>query len=505
MGQRGKKLIIGFLYRGASYAISIGIAFFMMPFILHHLGDRQYGLWVLIGSFMGYMGYLDFGISAAVGRLVSRAIGQQDKDTINKIANTAFGIYVIISILTILITTALMAGAGYFVKDVHDLQIVRFLLFCVGLSLTLGFPTRAFGSVITANLKYQMSESIITIELILRNILIYNFFTWGFGIKTLGATVCATSIFSYVLWVFFAFKAEPKLCFNFKYFCYSKIREIASYSIFSFISNLATILIHRIDALVITVFLGLAHVAHFNVANVLMTYALNFLNRTTELIAPVFSQDDGRNDTDGLKYRFFMTTKITIYMSVFISLMAICYGSFFIRRWVGSEYLDAYPVLIVISLSNLVSGIIRPTQVLLFNTSHQKYLAIRSIIEGFMNLGLSIILVKMLGMIGVALGTLISIFIIRLFFQGSYVCKTLGIGHRQYFFDLLIKNVFLAFIAILPIFFILKNQIKPTYPYIFGFGLLHLAVFLPMAYFLGFKKHERNYLLGFIQKKAKSE
>src|SRR5438477_12946250 len=53
-------------------AISIGVAFFLSPFIVHRLGNVAYGIWTLVNSMIAYMGLLDLGMRGAVTRLVSR-------------------------------------------------------------------------------------------------------------------------------------------------------------------------------------------------------------------------------------------------------------------------------------------------------------------------------------------------------------------------------------------------------------------------------------------------
>src|SRR6187549_4061724 len=58
--------------------LTLGIFFFLTPFILHQLGPTTYGLWILIGSVVGYGALLDFGIASAVTKYVAeyRARGE---------------------------------------------------------------------------------------------------------------------------------------------------------------------------------------------------------------------------------------------------------------------------------------------------------------------------------------------------------------------------------------------------------------------------------------------
>ena len=65
-----KNLLSGTILRIFSLGLSVIIAFFMMPFMIHSLGDTQYGLWVIIGTITGYYGFLDFGLSPATARYI---------------------------------------------------------------------------------------------------------------------------------------------------------------------------------------------------------------------------------------------------------------------------------------------------------------------------------------------------------------------------------------------------------------------------------------------------
>ena len=46
--------------------VTIGVWFLLTPFILDRLGATQYGLWVLVASFLAYGTLLDLGVNEAV-------------------------------------------------------------------------------------------------------------------------------------------------------------------------------------------------------------------------------------------------------------------------------------------------------------------------------------------------------------------------------------------------------------------------------------------------------
>ena len=71
-----RRVIHGSGLRVANLLASTLIGFFLMPFLVQHLGDRQYGFWTLAGAILGYYGVLDFGILSAVAVLRSQSARQ---------------------------------------------------------------------------------------------------------------------------------------------------------------------------------------------------------------------------------------------------------------------------------------------------------------------------------------------------------------------------------------------------------------------------------------------
>ena len=501
MDSRGSKVINGFALRTVYIILNIALAFFMMPFILHSLGDKMYGLWVLFSLFLIYISYLDVGLSSAVGRFISRAVGQEDSNGMNEIVNTAFIIYLFIGIFTLLLTICLVALAGLFVKYAEELLIVRSLVFILGLNMAIGFPARAFGAVIGANLHYEISEVIALAELLLRNLLIFILFSMGYRIIALGIIVLITSLVSYVAYIFFAFKVRRDLRFSYEFFKKSRVKELFSYSVYTFIYKLAETLISRIDAFVVTVFIGLSAVAHYSIALTFISYFSNFIFNVMALIGPVFSQDEGNGNYEGIRHKLLFITKLSIYITMFIGLMLVFYGKAFIIRWLGVEYVDAYPVLVVLAISTVIAMMQAPSGSLLFSISRHRFLAYIGIIEGISNLGLSILFVKKYGLVGVALGTAVPMVLIRLFIQPLYVCKVLQISRYKYYVETLAYCIAVSAAGVIPLYLIARYFIYPSYGRLMLLSGWQFLIYGIVISIIGFNADEKTYLFNIVKSK----
>lgn len=497
---RKKRIINGFILKSIYMVLNVGIAFFMMPYILHTLGDRMYSVWILVGAFVGYSGYLDFGLSSAVGRFVSRGIGRNDMAEVNEIVNTSFLLYLVIGGLTLVMTFVVAWAAAFLISSPDELWIVRFLIFTLGFNAAVGFPTRAFGSVVGSNMRYEVTEGIELLSLLLRNALIVLLFGLGYRILSLGLVHLGVSLLSYGLYMFFAFYLVKGVRFDTKLFNRGRIRELFSYSSYTFVIKLSEMLIFRVDSVVIGFFVGLAVVAHYSIASTMVSYFLFFIYGIFSLAGPAFSQDEGRGDMDGVRHKFLLTTKIAVYITLFISSLTIFYGWHFINRWMGPAYVDAYPALVVLICGITVLLMQMPTSMVLFNISKHRFLAYLGVGEAVSNVALSLALVGRYGMVGVALGTAIPMVITRLAVLPLYACKTLEISRSRYYINILSVSTGVALIGLLPAYFYMADYVRSEYARLLILSAAHVAVYLPVVFFAGFDKAEKAYILGYFGK-----
>ena len=175
MSSKSKLLAKSSALRISLFITNIVIAFLLMPFIIHFLGDRMYGLWVVVGSVLGYYWLVDFGISTAVERGISRAVGKKDNYEINIVVNTGLFLYSLGG-LTILLISAIVAYAmPYFINNISDVIIFRQVFIILGLSFAFNFPMRVFSGILRSFLRFDMVNIANFGLVILRASLIYCF------------------------------------------------------------------------------------------------------------------------------------------------------------------------------------------------------------------------------------------------------------------------------------------------------------------------------------------
>ena len=98
----------------------------------------------------------------------------------------------------------------------------------------------------------------------------------------------------------------------------------------------------------------------------------------------------------------------------------------------------------------------------LFALARHRFLAITVVIEGVLNVVLSVILVPRIGLLGVGLGTLIPLFKTKVIVQPIYVCHVSGLRNEDYFWTVARTMAKIMLACVIPFLLILKFAV-PSY------------------------------------------
>jgi len=427
-----RRLASGSALRVVDFFATAIIAFFMMPFMVRSLGDRMYGLWAVVGTFLGYYGLLDLGMSAAVIRHVAGAIGGKNDEECNRVFNTSLILYTGLG-LAVLVVSGVLAGLSSVIsRNPEDASVLWKIILILGIDAAVGFPIRTFGGVLRAQLRYDIMSIIDLLSTVLRSVLIVVVLTSGYKILALAWVTFLSTIPKKVLYVYFAKKNLPSLRLSRKYWRHGTAKVLFSYSSFAFIAQMADQLRFNMDAFVITAFLSLASVTHYNVAATLVHYFIGFVMAFMGILQPLFSRQHGAGEKEAIKKTFFLATKISVWVSSFVGFGLIAWGKPFIERWMGPDYLDSYPCLVFLVLGCLTALWQTPSVDFLYGTSKHRLYAVFLLVEGICNLSLSVVLVGRFGIVGVAFGTFLPMVLIKLTFQPLYVCRSISIRYTEY-------------------------------------------------------------------------
>jgi O-antigen/teichoic acid export membrane protein len=180
---------------------------------------------------------------------------------------------------------------------------------------------------------------------------------------------------------------------------------------------------------------------------------------------------------------------MSIYIASFVGFGLIFLGEAFIQKWVGAGYLDAYPVLLILVTGLLFAFFHVPGLDFLLGTTGYRFVGIINLIEGLCNLMLSLVLVRFYGLVGVALGTLIPITIIKIFIQPIYVSRMLSVQVSEYI-ERVARPILLVFLSLILPAVISRLLAIPDYRVLFMLGVVSLILYSLSLRVFGFSASE---------------
>ena len=143
-----RRLAAGSALNVANLLVTAVVSVLMMPFIVHRLGDRMYGIWALVAAVVGYYGLLELGLSSAIRRYLGASLGAKDENQSRRVFNTALILYCGLGLVVFAVTTVAAALAHFFTRTPEDANLFRQVIFWVGLSVAIGFPIRVYRGVL---------------------------------------------------------------------------------------------------------------------------------------------------------------------------------------------------------------------------------------------------------------------------------------------------------------------------------------------------------------------
>jgi O-antigen/teichoic acid export membrane protein len=406
-------------------AVHALVGFFLSPFILHRLGDEAFSVWVLVFALTGYFGLLDFGIRSAIVKYTAKLIAVNDTERLSRYLSTSIAFYTGIAVVIVLAATA---GSLYlpslFRIPAGLLGSARILFLLSGAGIALTFPLGVFAGALEGLQKFawlQLSQIGITL---LRGVLIVTALMNGRGLLAIGAITVAINVLSYLIFAFMAVYALPvrlsMRCVDGRVF-----REMAGYGVFTFAILAAEKLRFQSDAMVIAALLSATAITYFSIAARLVEYASYAVRSMSQIFTPMSSQFHATGDLVRLQRTFVGGNRASAFIMFPLCMTLIVLGKPIIEAWVGSRYVASYAVLVLLIIPRTLYLAQSTSIRILLGMGRHRVLASVLLLEGGVNVLLSLLLVRRFGIVGVAWGTAIPLGCTSVFFLPQHLCRIL--------------------------------------------------------------------------------
>lgn len=470
------------------------VAFFLTPFVLLKLGDTKYGIWTILITIFGLSGLLDFGLRSVFDQRFTRAWHKGNDRYIAKTYSTGKHITVILSTITVSITTILIAGL-YLAPSVFygyrtEAVIVMASLGTQAAATFLFFPHTA---VITAVRRFDIRANIAILDTLLTSAATFACVSYTNNLGLLALSCIASKPLS-----FFLVRSIAKRYYIPPQNVKPSNKLIAIFlktGFLRFISASGNQIIRQIDTITVFALCGIANVAPYALGATLAARLLQLQGVFRLSMQGEMLQLAARSKHQELGVLVLTITRYVLLLLIPPVLISLLYASDFFSLWIrqSPEVLALCPESVYRLLAIYSFCVIACSPVSQAVTALERHAGIANLIaiESALNLILSITLGLYFGSIGIAAATATACCLVHV--PGRLImCK-------KHITSLTFKKMAgaivrptICLLAFLPVLLFSKLVFSGTTWFsLFLIGLFTIGSWIPIAYAIGLRNHER--------------
>jgi O-antigen/teichoic acid export membrane protein len=390
--------------------VTVVAVYFLTPFTIHKLGDDGYGTWNLITALTGYLGLLVLGVPMASVRYFAQHVAKGDTRKLNEAIGSCTALYLLLGAI------ALVVGAGLYVFFTRAYHIpatlhgdARWAFALTVLFVSLGFVALLPNAILAAHDDFVPRNIVRLWGVLLRVGLTFGLLALRASLTALALVQLACMLFDFVLCWVLVRRRYPATRMRLSDFDWGMTRAIFAFSLYVLVLNAGARLTFETDSLVIGAYMDVGSIPYFTVANSFIIYLLEFLVAIASVVMPMATRLQTQGKHAELREIFLKWSKIALSLTLAAGMFLIVLGPRFIAWWVDPTFeRPAGEVLQILMLSYVVFLPVRGVALpILMGLGKAGLPTIGFLVAGVLNLGLSIVLVRPLGLAGVALGTAI--------------------------------------------------------------------------------------------------
>lgn len=421
------------------FGVNVVVTLFLTPYVLEHLGDARYGVWVLTVGLTGYYGLLDLGFRGGVTQFLTRHLAEGDMDRVNESASSAVVALSGVGAAIFLVSVVVGAFATSIFEIPPDISHEVFgCIVIAGASAALQSVFFSFSAVFTATQRLDVANAIGIATRLLYAAFVLAAIDQGYGLVGLSAAVTAAHAVDYAIRWRVAYRLLPGLSVRWSRSTSRGRREIMSFGVWNFLISVSTSIFQYADSLVVGIFLPVAALAPYGLAANVSRYVSQLLLPVNRVFYPAATELHAQKDVERLRQLFIDGSRLYLLLAFVTCAATALWAEAFFRLWVGDRFVsgEEYPSVATL-YQLLVLGVAATAfpgvggQVLL-GAMKVQILAKLAIVQAIANVILSVILVQRFGLVGVAYGTVLSVVLFRSI-PGPYLaCREVGLPVTAY-------------------------------------------------------------------------
>lgn len=487
--QRKFGLMLGYL----SIALRNVLGLLLIPFIIHHVGVDEYGVYSLVSSIILYLIILEMGLANTAIRFLSKYQAEND------LSGQSLFIGLMLMIYTVITFIAMSVGYGFYLQlenifssslTPNEVELLKqtFAILMVNIAITL--MSNTFTGVITAKERFVFETGSQILLFVLRCILVVVALSQGASIVAIVVIDTVINAIQMVLRVGFVY-GKLKIRPTFSGIDRPLVKEVFVYTLFIALNVIVNQINWRVDNFIIGIMVSSAAVAVYNIGNQLILSFIAFASAISNVFAPkIVKMVTLKATPEEITSELIRIARMQMLVLGFVLSAFVVFGPLFLDLFVGEGFRQSFWVALLPMLPFMFVLAQSSTNAVLQAMNKHKVRSLLLMATAIMNILLSIFMVDKYGLVGAAGATAITLFIGELVGVGIYLSRVIKLEMLRFYaqgFGFIIP----ALIAVMG----LGSYIEPYYSddwlgLILGVSTL-LIFYIVVVYFLVINSSER--------------
>lgn len=414
--RRDLRIVQGIFAGLAGRGVAAVVSFISVPLTVRYLGAERYGAWVTISTAIAWIALADFGLSNSLTNVVSESYAKDRQDLAQSYVASAFwSLAAIAAVLAGIFFSVWPHTPWNRVFNVQTLQAREEVAPAVAVAFAifvLSFPFSTIAKIYGAYQEVAIANAWTAAGNLLGLAALVAVTQLKGGLVSLVVAASGAILFTNIISAFWLFGySKPWLLPRLKLVTWSSMRKLSSLGGMFFTIQISALILFQTDNLIIAHYLGAAAVTPYSVTWRLFSYTWLFQVLAGPSYWPAYAEAFSRGDREWVRRRFKTNLRITIISTTALAFPLVVFGQWFIQKWAGKAAIPPSSLLLWMGIWSLVYTTTCSQSCILASSSRLRGQMIYSAAAAAVNIVVSVVLVRHIGITGAILGTLIAYFV----------------------------------------------------------------------------------------------
>jgi len=406
---QGRRIAQNSLLNLGTGLVLLAVAVVLVPFMLDAFGRELYGLLAITWIVLAHMGWLDFGLSRATAKYVSRDLALGRREDAVRWVWTAVATQLLLGGVG---TVGVWLAAGAITRSLNvqpeNADLAVFTLHLFALAIPLELASRSFVGVLEAGQRfvwinaYRLLTAVWTYSAYLAGILVDESFVlvvWAlFVLRIVGLLALGWLTGRVVpLRAPFSGRVFPTIEYR------SSAKEMLRFGSWVTVAGVIGPLLVYFDQWAIGVMLGVATLPLYAIPFSFLTRLFVFPFSLTQTLFPAFSALEAREEWDRIQTLFVRSHRYLVLTLLPVVFVIYAWGHELLRVWIGDDFADRATTPLRILVCGFAVALLAPLSgALLEGIGRPDIVAKLYLVELPVNVALVVLLTREFGLTGAA-------------------------------------------------------------------------------------------------------